>query len=32
MMPFDIVAGSLCGTALGFGFMRSFVPSPAESH
>ncbi len=25
IMPLDAVAGSLCGTALGFGFMRSFA-------
>jgi len=25
LMPVDIAAGALCGTALGFGFMRSFA-------
>jgi hypothetical protein len=30
MMPVDIAAGALCGTALGFGFMRSFAAQPGD--
>jgi hypothetical protein len=30
-MPVDIVAGALCGTALGFGFMRSFAAPATDS-
>lgn len=26
LMPCDIAAGALCGTSIGFGFMRSFAP------
>lgn len=31
LMPVDIVAGALCGTALGFGFMRSFAAPATDS-
>ena len=31
LMPVDIAAGCLCGTALGFGFMRSFASPTGES-
>ena len=31
MMPVDIVAGALCGTSLGFGFMRSFAAPATDS-
>ena len=31
MMPVDIVAGALCGTALGLGFMRSFAAPATDS-
>ena len=31
LMPCDIAAGALCGTALGFGFMRSFASQHAVS-
>ena len=30
MMPVDIAAGALCGTSLGFGFMRSFAAQPGD--
>lgn len=30
LMPVDIAAGCLCGTALGFGFMRSFTSHAAH--
>ncbi|RLS23900.1 MAG: hypothetical protein DWH74_03875 [Planctomycetota bacterium] len=32
LMPVDIVAGALCGTALGFGFMRSFAQPNDSSY
>ena len=30
MMPVDIAAGACCGTALGFGFMRSFASGESK--
>jgi len=31
LMPVDIAAGALCGTSLGFGFMRSFAGQAGDS-